>query len=99
MINRIMKLFGKPEPKKIGFEYHADKQFPQYLDICKKDILENLSNSEGGMYVGSEDDGVVVIGYGETKFIRKGFKAILEHPTMKEILLQELEKHFEDKDK
>jgi len=87
-----MNLFRKSKPKNTQFDYEADEQFIQYLEMCKKDILENIPMSEGGIYIGSDPTGgVVLIGYGKTEIIRKGFKAILEHPTLKEILLQELE--------
>jgi len=73
------------------YNYEADKQFTQYLEMCKKDILENLPLSEGGIYIGSDSNGVVTIGYGKTEIIRKGFKAIITHPVLKQILLEELE--------
>ena len=60
--------------------------------MCKKDILESLPDSKGGIYIGSDrDGGVTLIGYGKNEIIREGFKAILEHPTLKTILLEELE--------
>jgi len=97
MINNIINLFRRKPKPKTGFNYEADKEFTQYLDMCKKDILENIPESKGGIYVGScvDSDGVIVIGYGKTEIIRKGFKAILEHPTLKEILLQELEANLQ----
>lgn len=94
MIN-ILNLFRKPKPE-TEYNYEADGEFIQYLDMCKKDILENLPESKGGIYIGSDNKGgVTVIGYGKTEIIRRGFKAILEHPTLKEIFLQEYEANKE----
>ena len=77
---------------KTEYDYEADKQFIEHLEMCKKDILEDIPLSEGGIYIGSgSTHGIVLIGYGKTEIIRQGFQAILEHPTLKEILLQELE--------
>lgn len=76
-----------------GYEQYGDKQLTDRLEICKMDILENLPQSQGGLYIGSEgnDGSVVLIAYGMTEFMRKGIQALLSKPILKEILLQELE--------
>lgn len=91
----ILNFFRKPKPE-TQYDYEADGEFIQYLDMCKKDILENLPESRGGIYIGSDkNEGVTVIGYGKTEYIRRGFKSILEHHTLKQIFLEVYEANKE----
>ena len=81
------------EDKKTTYRYQADTTFDQYLDMCKKDISENLSQSIGGLYIGSDTDKeAVLIAYGKTEIIRKGLAIMLQEDIIKQILLEELEK-------
>lgn len=99
MLNKLRNLFKKPKSKS-GYDYYADKELDQYLAMCKKDITNNLSKSEGGIYIGSEPDGgIVLIAYGKSAIIREGFKSILQHPTLKNIFLEVFMKleDYEDK--
>lgn len=79
--------------KKTTYRYQADRTFDQYLDMCKKDILENLSQSIGGLYIGSDTDKeAVLIAYGKTEVIRKGLAIMLQQDMIKQMILEELEK-------
>lgn len=80
--------------KEDQFQHFSPEQSREYLERCKNDISENLPTSEGGLYIGSvsnsKDKEVLVIGYGDSRIIRKGFQAILSHPVLKGMLMEEL---------